>query len=240
MSLVLDQDQQMLKKAAADFVKKESPVSRVRALRDERHPEGFSRAMWRKMAELGWQGIPIPTEYGGLGMGMTELVCVLEECGRNLVPEPLVSTLGLGASALVVGGSAEQKAELLPRVADGSLLVTVAYQERGSRYAPSRVTTRASRRNGGTVISGEKFLVLDGHAADVFVVSARTAGASDDPRGVSLYLVPRGTPGVEVVRQATLDLRGAAVVSLRDVEVAASARLGAIHARKTRSPSVAS
>ncbi len=226
MALVLDADQQMLKQAARDFVKKESPVSRVRKLRDERHPEGFSRSMWRKMAELGWQGIVVPAEYGGLGMGLTELACVLEECGRNLVPEPLVSTLGLGTSAILLGGTAALKSELLPRVADGSLILTVAYQERGSRYAPNRVETKATRRGDGVVLSGEKVLVLDGHAADSFVVSARASGAAADRQGVSLFLVPRDTPGVEVVRQSTLDLRGAAIVELRDVELPASARVG--------------
>lgn len=226
MALVLDADQQMLKQAARDFVKKESPVSRVRKLRDERHPEGFSRAMWRKMAELGWQGIVVPAEYGGLGMGMTELACVLEECGRNLVPEPLVSTLGLGTSAILLGGTEAQKSELLPRVADGSLILTVAYQERGSRFAPSRVEAKAMRRGDGVVLSGEKVLVLDGHAADSFIVSARTSGAAADRQGVSLFLVPRGAPGVDVVRQSTLDLRGAAIVKLRDVELPISARVG--------------
>lgn len=226
MALVLDADQQMLKQAARDFVKKESPVSRVRKLRDEQHPEGFSRAMWRKMAELGWQGIVVPAEYGGLGMGTTELACVLEECGRNLVPEPLVSTLGLGTSAILLGGTEAQKSELLPRVADGSLILTVAYQERGSRFASSRVETKATRRGDGVVLSGEKVLVLDGHAADSFVVSARISGAPADSQGVSLFLVPRGAPGVEVVRQSTLDLRGAAIVKLRDVELPGSARVG--------------
>jgi alkylation response protein AidB-like acyl-CoA dehydrogenase len=227
MALVLDQDQQMLKQAAADFVRRELPVSRLRKLRDERDPDGFSRAVWRKMAELGWLGILIPTAHGGLGMGMTELACVLEECGRNLVPEPLISTLALGTSAILLGGSEAQKVELLPGVADGSLLTTVAYQERTSRYATARVETRGVRRDGGYVLSGEKILVLDGHAADVCVVSARTSGAADDPAGVSLFLVRRDSPGVEVIRQSMLDLRGAAVVRLHDVEVSDAGRVGA-------------
>jgi len=227
MALVLDQDQQMLKQAAADFVRKELPVSRVRKLRDAHDAEGFSRTVWRKMADLGWHGILVPTEYGGLGMGMLELACVLEECGRALVPEPLLSTLALGANAVLFGGSEAQKAEILPRIADGSLLMTVAYQERGSRYSATHVETRASRRAGGYSISGEKVLVLDGHAADYFVVSARTAGATTDSRGISLFLVRRDSPGLEVTKQETLDARGAAIVVLRDVEVADSARLGA-------------
>ena len=227
MSLVLDQDQTMLKQAAADFVRKESPVSRVRKLRDSHDADGFSRALWKKMADLGWQGIIVPTEHGGLGMGMRELACVLEECGRGLVPEPLISTLALGANALLIGGSEAQKAELLPRIADGSLIMTVGYQERSSRYSPTHVETRAARRAGGYTLSGEKVLVLDGHVADCIIVSARTSGAVGDERGVSLFLVGRGAPGLEITRQSTLDARGAAIVSLRDVDVADAARLGA-------------
>jgi acyl-CoA dehydrogenase len=227
MSLVLDQDQQMLKQAAADFVRKESPVSRVRKLRDANDADGFSRAMWKKMADLGWHGILVPTEYGGLGMGMLELACVLEECGRALVPEPLISTLALGTSALLAGGSEAQKSELLPRIADGSLLATLAYQEHGSRYSATHVETRATRHAGGYTVSGEKVFVLDGHVADCLIVSARTSGATGDARGITLFLVGRGAPGLEIVKQSALDARGAAIVKLHDVEVAESAMVGA-------------
>ncbi|HET9061671.1 MAG TPA: acyl-CoA dehydrogenase family protein, partial [Candidatus Binatia bacterium] len=212
MSLVLNEDQVILKQSAADFVKKESPVSRVRKLRDERDPDGFSRVLWRKMAELGWQGMLIPEQYGGLSMGYVDLTCVLEECGRNLVPEPLLSTVALGANAVLLGGSEEQKRDVLPRVADGSLVMTVAYQEKASRYDLAKVACRAERRGSGFVLDGEKTLVLDGHVADLLVVAARTSGSSGDARGVSLFLVPRGTPGLETRRQEGVHLRNVAVV----------------------------
>jgi len=227
MSLVLTDDQVLLKQSAADFVKKESPVSRVRKLRDEGDPDGFSRALWRKMAELGWQGMLIPEQYGGLSMGYADLACVLEECGRNLVPEPLLSTIALGANAVLLGGSEEQKQEILPRVADGSLVMTVAYQEKASRYDLAKVACRADRRGDGYLLSGEKTLVLDGHVADLLVVAARTSGAPGDARGISLFLVPRGTPGLETRRQESVHLRNVAWVSLRDAEVPSGALLGA-------------
>jgi alkylation response protein AidB-like acyl-CoA dehydrogenase len=227
MSLVLTEDQVLLKQSAADFVKKESPVSRVRKLRDERDPDGFSRALWRKMAELGWQGILIPEQYGGLSMGFTDLACVLEECGRNLVPEPLLSTVALGVNAVLLGGIDEQKREILPRVAEGSLVMTVAYQEKASRYDLTKVACRADRRGDAYVLNGEKTLVLDGHIADLLVVAARTSGAPGDARGVSLFLVPRGTPGLETKRQEAVHLRNLSWVSLRDAEVPARALLGA-------------
>jgi acyl-CoA dehydrogenase len=227
MSLVLTEDQVLLKQTAADFVKKESPVSRVRKLRDERDPDGFSRALWRKMAELGWQGMLIPEQYGGLSMGYRDLACVLEECGRNLVPEPLLSTVALGANAVLLGGSEEQKRDILPRVADGSLVMTLAYQEKDSRYDLAKVACRAERRASAYVLDGDKTLVLDGHVADLLVVAARTSGASGDARGVSLFLVPRGTPGLETRRQDAVHLRNVAWVSLRECEVPATALLGA-------------
>jgi alkylation response protein AidB-like acyl-CoA dehydrogenase len=226
MSLVLSEDQVILKQSAADFVKKESPVSRVRKLRDDRDPDGFSRPLWRKMAELGWQGILIPEQYGGLSMGYVDLACVLEECGRNLVPEPLLSTVALGANAVLLGGSEEQKQDVLPRVADGSLVMTAAYQEKSSRYDLANVACRAERRGNGYVLNGEKTLVLDGHVADLLVVAARTSGAPGDARGVSLFLVARGTPGLDTRRQETVHLRNVAWLKMRDAEVPASALLG--------------
>lgn len=227
MSLVLSEDQVILKQSAADFVKKTSPVSRVRKLRDERDPDGFSRTLWSKMAELGWQGILIPEQYGGLSMGYVDLACVLEECGRNLVPEPLLSTVALGANAVLLAGSEEQKRDVLPRVAAGSLVMTVAYQEKTSRYDLSKVASRAERRGSGYALSGEKTLVLDAHVADLLVVAARTSGASGQPQGISLFLVPRGTPGLETRRQEAVHLRNVACVRLRDCEVPATALLGA-------------
>ena len=227
MSLVLNEDQVILKQSAADFVKKESPVSRVRKLRDERDPDGFSRVLWRKMAELGWQGMLIPEEYGGLSMGYVDLACVLEECGRNLVPEPLLATVALGANAVLLGGSEQQKRDVLPRIADGSLVMTLAYQEKGSRYDLAKIACRAERRGNGYVLSGEKTLVLDGHVADLLVIAARTAGVPGDARGVSLFLVPRGSPGLETRRQEAVHLRNVAWVAMRDVEVPVSALLGA-------------
>lgn len=226
MSLVLGEEQQLLKQSAADFVKRESPVSRVRELRDGNDPDGFSRELWGRMAELGWSAILVPEQYGGLGMGTMEMACVLEECGRNLVPEPLLSTAILGASAILLGATEEQRSELLPSIVDGSMLMALAYQERGARYDPCRVATGAVRRSGGWALSGEKTLVLDGHTADRLIVSARTSGAGADRDGISLFLVTPDTPGVEVVRQSTMHLRNAAIVRLSGAELPASALLG--------------
>src|SRR5262245_49311056 len=189
MQLVLSEDQELLAKTAADFVAENSPVARVRALRDSNDPDGFSRALWRQMAELGWVGIPFPESLGGAGMGLAELAVVLEELGRTLAPEPFVSTVLLAGSVLQLGGSEAQQKRWLDPVVRGDAFLALAQQERGSRFDLHRVATRAEQGGSGFRLSGEKIAVLDGAAADAIVVVARTAGAEDDRRGISLFLV---------------------------------------------------
>ena len=111
MQLVLSEDQELLAKTAADWVREHSPVSRVRQLRDTKDATGFSRSLWKQMAELGWVGIVFPEEYGGAGMGFADLAVVLEALGRTLAPEPFLSTVLLGGQALALGGSDAQKKE---------------------------------------------------------------------------------------------------------------------------------
>ncbi len=227
MGLVLSEDQQMLKSSAADFVKNESPVSRVRQLRDSDDPVGYSPQLWTKMAGLGWPAILVPEQYDGLGLGNVEMACVLEECGRNLVPEPLLSTVLLGANAILLAGSDAQKREILPAVAAGSLTMALAWQERGSRYERTVSTTRAQKKGDSYSISGEKTLVLDGATAGTLVVVARTSGGDSDADGLSMFLVDRGAAGVTVVPQKTMHLRASAIVRLTAVEVPASSLIGA-------------
>ncbi|MFN2427469.1 MAG: acyl-CoA dehydrogenase family protein [Candidatus Binatia bacterium] len=226
MALVLTEDQLMLKNSAADFVKKESPVSRVRQLRDSDDPTGYSPQVWGKMAALGWPAILLPEAYGGLGMGYVEMACVLEECGRNLVPEPLVSTVLLGANAVLLAGNDAQKTALLPSVADGSRTMALAWQERGARYERTVSLTRAEKKGSGYSITGEKTLVLDGASAGTLVVLARTSGADADADGLSMFVVDRGAPGLSTIVQKTMHLRPSAIVRLSAVEVTADALLG--------------
>lgn len=227
MRLVLTEDQELLAKTALDFVQEESPLGRVRALRDAHDSLGFSKSFWRKMAELGWVGILVPEEQGGAGMGLAELAVVMEALGRNLVPEPFLSTVLLGGGLLAAAGSEAQQSEWLGAIAAGDRFLAVAYQEPKSRYELAAVTTRATASGDGYRIEGEKIQVLDAAAADALVVAARSAGGDRDRDGISLFLVPRNAAGVEVSPQTRVDSRGAANVSFRGVEVAATARLGA-------------
>jgi alkylation response protein AidB-like acyl-CoA dehydrogenase len=228
MDLVLNEEQELLARTAREFVAGRSSLRRIRQLRDSGDADGFSRELWREMAALGWLGIVIPEEHGGAGLGYMDQMVVLEEMGRGLMPEPFLSTVLLGATALLLGGSAAQKKAHLPKVAAGEALLTIAYQEAGSRYDVHRVATKATKSGGGFVLSGQKIQVLDGHVADHLVVSSRTSGTGADAQGVTLFLVAADTPGVTIERQSRIDGRNVALVRFDDVRVDADAVVGAV------------
>jgi len=208
-SLVLNDEQRMLSKTAHAFIRERAPAARVRTLRDAKDEAGFSRKLWNEMAELGWLGLQIPEDYGGLGLGFFDLCVVLEESGRELMPEPFVSTLLLGAQALLLGGTEAQQWALLPGIVAGTTLVTVAYEEARARGDISKVATMAREVAGGFELSGEKLQVLDAHLADRIIVSARTSDA-----GYTLFLLDPAQSGVTTTRQHRIDGLNAAIVRL--------------------------
>ena len=226
MSLVLNEDQRLLRDSAMEFVKKESPVGRVRALRDARDPDGYSSKLWTEITALGWPAIHIPDTYGGLGMGATELACVFEAFGRTLVPEPLYATAVLGATALIVGGTDVSKQEFLPAVTEGRLLLALAHQERDARNDLYHVATTAEPNGDGFRISGEKTLVADGHIADKIVVVARLNGAIGQRDGLVMGIIDRTAPGVDVTRQSAVDSRNYARVTFDGAVVEAGYVIG--------------
>ncbi len=228
MDLVLSEEQELLARTAREFVTGKSPLTRIRRLRDTEDPTGFSRELWREMAGLGWLGILLPEEYGGAGLGYMDLMAVMEQLGRGLVPEPMLSTILLGANAIALGGNDGQRGEHLPAVAAGERLLAVAFQEARSRYRLDWVETRATRSGGGWQLAGEKIQVLDGHVADRLIVSARTSGEPGDPSGITLFVLSPDTPGVTVTRQHRLDARNAALVGLDDVRVDDASVLGTV------------
>ena len=226
--LVLTQDQELLAKTALDYVRANSPVSRVRELRDAGDPAGFSRSLWHDMAQLGWVGILIPEEYGGAGLGMADFAVVMEALGRNLAPEPFVSTVLLAGQLLADAGSAEQKQAWLPGIAAGEKILSVAYQEARSRYDLNRVSTTAEAEDGAWRIAGQKIQVLDGYSADALIVSARTSGGDTDPDGISLFVIHKDAPGVSVTPQSRVDCRAVALLGLDGVKVGTESMLGAV------------
>ncbi len=209
MSLVLSEEQELLKQTAAEFAAEHTPVTHLRELRDAQDETGFSRALWKQMGELGWAGILLPEEYGGSELGLAELGVILEECGRKLSPYPLLSTSVLGASAVLLGGSDAQKQAILPGVSSGETLLALAFQET-PRFAPYAIATTAKEAGGGYELSGEKVLVLEGHVADHLIVAARTRGAAGERDGITLFLVDPAANGVEITRTNMVDSRNAA------------------------------
>jgi acyl-CoA dehydrogenase len=180
------------------------------------------------MVELGWTAIPFAEADGGAGLGLAEVAVLFEALGRGLVPEPFLSTVMLGGGAIALAGSEPQKRELLPDIIAGSQLSTLAFQEHGSRYELSRVSTRAEPSAGRYRLSGEKIQVMDGQAADLFVVSARTSGGEAERSGVTLFLVRSEMRGVSVTAQQRIDSRGAALVSFDGVELDEASVIGGV------------
>ena len=232
MALVLNEEQLMLKESAKDFLRQRAPVSHLRELRDKDNNDdnkrGYSKELWTEMAEMGWTAILVPEQYGGLEYGYSGLGILLEESGRTLTPNPLLSTCLMGVTALTRGGNAEQCEKYLPEVAAGDHLLALAANE-SNRHAPYSVTTTAKPSGDGFILAGSKTAVVDGHNADTLIVSARTRGTGQDSDGISLFLVPAGHPGVTIERYRVLDTHCAAHITLENVEVGPDSLLGELH-----------
>jgi alkylation response protein AidB-like acyl-CoA dehydrogenase len=227
MPLVLNEDQLMFRDAAKRFTAERAPVSQLRKLRDDNDATGFSREVWKEMAEMGWAGVLVPEEHGGVGFGYVGAGLIAEEIGRNLSSTPLLSSAVLAVTALQAGADDAKRSELLPRLASGELLMAVAVDE-SNRHQPYRINTRAQANGEGYTLTGRKTLVLDGHVAEHMIVTARTSGNPEERAGITLFLIDTKAPGVSITRRHIVDSRGVATVELRDVKVTAAAVLGKV------------
>ncbi len=229
MALLFNEEQQYLKDTAKDFVQKNAPINHFRELRDSKDETGYSKELWKQMAELGWAGILISEEYGGSDFGMVGMGGILEETGRCLVPSPLFATALLGASLIGLGGKADQKKDLLPKIAKGELTTAFALEE-GSRHTPYRISTTAEKKGKDFVLNGKKTFVLDGHSADLIVLAARTSGGIEDQSGISLFLIDPNSTGLQRKRTHMVDSRNASEIHLKGVEVSETKLLGELDA----------
>jgi alkylation response protein AidB-like acyl-CoA dehydrogenase len=228
MPLVLNEEQQALKESAETFFKEKSPVDVIRKLRDSNDATGFDRAVWKQIGEMGWAATIIPENYGGLDFGFVGFGVVLEAAGRTLAPTPLFSSVALGASAILLAGSEQQKVELLPLIASGEKIFTFALQETAV-HNPRRITCRAEKTSNGFFrINGKKTFVTDGNVADTLVVAVRTNGESSDKNGMTLLLVDRKAKGVNVHPSVMVDTRNLAMITFDNVDVPVSAVLGEV------------
>ena len=225
MTMILNEEQTMLKDSAKEFCANSAPISQLRKLRDEDAADGFDRGTWKAMAELGWAAIPFPEAFGGLDFGYKGLGVVTEETGRTLAASPLFATVWLGGTALNRGGNEEQKAALLPPLAAGELLLALALEE-SHRHNPYAIATEAKKASGGFLLNGKKTFVLDGHVADKLLVVARTSGGLDSRAGLSLFLVDRQAAGVKATRTRMVDSRNAANIEFDGVALGDEALLG--------------
>ncbi|RAK56804.1 acyl-CoA dehydrogenase family protein [Phenylobacterium deserti] len=220
---VLSEEQSMLRDAAKSWVQEQSPVGALRKLRGDGAGLGFDPAAWREMGQMGWAGVVIPEAHGGSEFGWLSLGLVLEEMGRTLAASPLLAT-SAAAAALTLGGTDDQKAEWLPKLAGGEVIGALAVDE-GPHHAPGKIALKAERSAVGWTLTGAKTFVLDGMAADLLVVAARTSGQPGEASGITLFLVPGDAAGLKRQALKLADSRGAANISFEGVEVRQDAAL---------------
>jgi alkylation response protein AidB-like acyl-CoA dehydrogenase len=226
MDFGFSEEQEMLRQAARDFLAKECDIAYVRRMMDD--DRGYSDAVWRQMAELGWMGLILPEEHGGSGLTFIDLVVVLEEMGRLVTPGPFFSTVVQGAIALLEGGSPAQRQQFLPQIASGKLVATVAQLEPSGRWDADGITLAATKDGGGHRLSGTKLFVPDGHTADLLIVAGRVPGSTGTD-GIGLFLVDRKAPGVKTTLLKTMDqTRKLAEITFEGVSVPADRVLGGV------------
>ncbi|WP_044530105.1 acyl-CoA dehydrogenase family protein [Herbaspirillum sp. B65] len=229
MNFDLTEEQQMLQDSAARYVQRSYPFELRRARANDEG--GFRRETWQAIAEMGWLGVAVPEQYGGLGFSPVETGLVAEQLGRALVLEPFVAC-GVFPAALLVrageGGEGGQRAALLEELISGQALFAVAHSERQARGTLASVKTRATNSGDGWRIDGHKTLVVGAPVADRLLVVARTAGADQDPQGLTLFLVDPCGPGVGVVPTRLLDGTPAADIVFDGACVDGSAVVGTV------------
>lgn len=228
MSFVLSEDQQMLRDTAMAFARDEMPVSHLRELR-ESNANGVDSATRVKLAELGFFGVLVAEEHGGVDMGMVALGQIMEAQGRTLAPTALLQTAVLGATLIATGGSEAQKADWLPKLASGEITTALALDE-GTHHAPLNVATEAESNGQGYTLNGAKRYVIDGHHADYFLTVARTFGEAGQAHGLTLFMIPKDATGVSVNMLNTVDSHGAAHLVFEDVAVSNDHILGTVDA----------
>jgi alkylation response protein AidB-like acyl-CoA dehydrogenase len=224
MDLNLSDEQRLLRESVDRFIAETYDADHRR--RSAGDPLGYSPAIWKQFADLGWLALPIAEEYGGLGAGPVETGIVMEAFGRGLVSEPYLSTVVIGAGLIAGCGSEAQKQAMLPKVADGSLCLAFAHSERAARFDLAHVETIATKTAGGWRLDGRKTAVLDGHAAGQTLVSARVANHNGASGKLCLFLVPAGTPGITLRDYARLGGGRACNLDLANVQLSADALLG--------------
>lgn len=226
MDLGLNELQQMLKTTAHEFLERECPDAVVRAMEEDE--KGYTPDLWQKMASQGWLGLVVPEEYGGTGGDFVDLCVLLEQMGRFLVPGPFRSTVVTGAIPIKEFGNDQQKQQLLPQIAQGELMVTMAQTEPSATYEASGIQMEARAQGDGYVLNGTKLFVHNANVADYLIVAARTSRSDDPTKGITCFLVPGNAQGVTVSLLKTIASDKQCEVLFKDVQVGKDAVLGKV------------
>jgi pimeloyl-CoA dehydrogenase small subunit len=224
MDFELSEEQRLLQESVGRLLSDRYSFEQRTAYMKE--PGGFSRALWKQYADLGILALPFAEEDGGIGGGPVDIMIVMEAMGRALVLEPYLATVVLAGGVLRHAGSKVLRANIVPKIADGSLILALAHSERQSRYDLADVATSAKRDGLGYILDGAKGIVLHGDSADKFIVSARVAGKQRDREGIGLFLVDAKAKGVSIRGYQTIDGLRAAEVTLAGVKVGAEDVIG--------------
>jgi alkylation response protein AidB-like acyl-CoA dehydrogenase len=228
MDFGFSDEQDMLRQTARAFLEEHCPTTFVRQMMEDE--QGYSAALWKEMAELGWLGLAFPEVYGGQGLGFVDLTVILEEMGAALLPSPFLSTVILAGQTILLGGSEAQKKAYLPKIAEGSLIATLAMTEPAGRFDAEGITAvKATPQGAGFSLTGTKLFVPDAHIAELLVVAARTKETDDKNAGISLFLVEGNSPGVSTTLLKTMDqTRKQCEVVFDNVQVGRDRLLGAV------------
>jgi alkylation response protein AidB-like acyl-CoA dehydrogenase len=226
MNFELGEEQIMLKNSAREFLDKECPKKHVRAMMDDE--KGYSPELWKKMAGLGWQGLVFPEQYGGVGSSFLDLVVLLEEMGRALIPAPFLSTVVQAGRAILLAGNEQQKKEYITKIANGDLIMTMALTETNGGTEAADITMKARPADGAFVLNGKKMFVPDAHAANNFIVVARTKNTARKENGITLFLVDAKTSGIKIEKLKTMSGEKLCAVDFNNVSVPAANILGTV------------
>ena len=230
MDFNFTEEQEMLRKMARDFLATECPRDTVRKLiKDEK---GYTQDLWGKMTELGWPGLIIPEQFGGVGGSFMDIVALVEEMGRGAMVGPLFSSL-VGTLAVIEMGSDRQKADLLPGVAAGKAVLTTAVSEPGVGFELDAIECQATAEGVDWVINGTKLFVDNAHVADIILVLARTRHASKQ-EGIDFFLVDARDPAVAITPIETISGDKQSRVVIKGLKVPESKRLGEAHQARER------
>jgi len=227
MALILNEEQQLLKESAEGFFAEKAPVSALRALRDEKNETGYSVELWQDMIAMGFAGLLIKEDHGGLAFGHVGAGVIAETIGKNLSASPFLASSVAASSLIAAVGSDEQQEALLPALAAGEITATLAVDETGKHNLPA-TEMRAEKVADGYSLSGLKVFVPEGASADKIIVLARTSDDAGDASGLSLFVVNSKTKGLIVDPIVTVDSRGWAKLTFENVVVGSESLLGKV------------